>query len=246
MRKRYASWSVRSESRSSQRHAALGRMGIVGAWDRLRAGEALEGLELADAELLVAAGLLARIGPDRFIVNDDDLELDGAIVGHAMVAQLRRALEHTERRSVGWDGANPETVLHQGRSSRAVSDHIAQVLLPQMPESRSAIEGGPARFLDVGVGVAAVSAWVSPRPGRGRSGPPRAARGCRRAGGPWWTAHRGSGRPRGQRARSADSCDSTMPPVPCSARVRFVPCWWARLTVESTLPCQPSSPAASA
>ena len=132
---------------------------MVGAWDRVRAGEALKGLDRADAELLVAAGLLERIDHDRYTVIDDDLvELDGAIVGHAMVAELRRALEHTERRSAGWDGANPETVLNQGRASRAVADHIARTLLPQMPESRGAFEGGPSRFLDVGVGVGAISA----------------------------------------------------------------------------------------
>ena len=138
--------------------AALGRMGTVGAWDRVRAGEALGGLDRTDAELLVAAGMLGRTGADRYTVIDDDLdELDGATVGHAMVAELRRGLEHTERRSAGWDGANPEIVLNQGRASRAIADHIARALLPQMPESRGAFEGGPSRFLDVGVGVAAIS-----------------------------------------------------------------------------------------
>ena len=134
-------------------------MGAVGAWDRVRAGGALGGLDRVDAELLVAAGVLGRTGADRYTVIDDDLAaLDGAIVAPAMVAALRRALEHTERRSAGWDGANPETVLNQGRASRAVADHIASVLLPRMPESRSALEGGVSRFLDVGVGVAAISA----------------------------------------------------------------------------------------
>lgn len=102
--------------------------------------------------------MLGRTRADRYTVIDDDLdELDGATVGHAMVAELRRGLEHTERRSAGWDGANPEIVLNQGRASRAIADHIARALLPQMPESRGAFEGGPSRFLDVGVGVAAIS-----------------------------------------------------------------------------------------
>ena len=139
--------------------AALGRMGTVGAWDRVRAGESLAGLDRVDAELLVAAGVLAHTGADRYTVIDDELaDLDGAIVGPAMVAELRRALEHTERRSAGWDGADPETVLNQGRASRAIADYIARELLPRMPESRSALEGGVSRFLDVGVGVAAISA----------------------------------------------------------------------------------------
>ena len=139
--------------------AALGRMGVSSAWDRVRAGEALEGLDRADAELLVAAGMLRRDGAERYTVLDEDLrELDGAAVGHAMVAQLRRALEHTERTAAGWAGAQPETVLNQGRASRATADHIARTLLPQMPESRAAFEAGPSRFLDVGVGVGAISA----------------------------------------------------------------------------------------
>lgn len=138
--------------------AALGRLGMVGAWDRVRAGEALEGLDRADAELLCAAGMLGRTAVDRYTVIDDDLvDLDGAAVGNAMVAGLRRALEHTGRTSAGWDGANPETVLNQGRASRAIADYIARALLPRMPGSQSAFDGGASRFLDVGVGVAAIS-----------------------------------------------------------------------------------------
>ena len=75
-----------------------------------------------ETQSLGAAGVLGRTGADRYTVIDDDLvDLDGAIVGPAMVAELRRALEHTERRSAGWDGANPETVLNQGRASRAIA-----------------------------------------------------------------------------------------------------------------------------
>ena len=139
--------------------AALGRLGMLGGWDRVRAGEALKGLDRVDADLLLAAGMLGRNGADRYTVIDDDLaKMDGAIVGHAMVAQLRRALEHTERGSAGWDGASPETVLNQGRASRAIADYIARELLPQMPGSRAALESGMSRFLDVGVGVAAIAA----------------------------------------------------------------------------------------
>ena len=117
--------------------AALGRLGMVGGWDRMRAGQALDGLDRADADLLLAAGMLERTGADRFTVLDDDLvDLDGTTVGHAMVALLRRALEHTERRSAGWGGATADTVLSQGRGSRAAADHIARELLPRMPGSR--------------------------------------------------------------------------------------------------------------
>ena len=139
--------------------AALGRLGTLGAWDRVRAGEPLDGLDRADAELLLAAGLLERNGAERFAVIDDDLvDVDGTTLGHAMVAQLRRALEHVSRRCAGWDGASPDTVLSQGRGSRAAADHIVRELLPLMPGSRTALESGTARFLDVGVGVGAIAA----------------------------------------------------------------------------------------
>ena len=83
-------------------------------------------------------------------------------------------------------------------------------------------------------------------PGLVRAGPPAAGRGRRTAGGPWSTALHGSDRRRGQAAPRPDSCDSTGPPVTCSARGRFVPCWWARLMVESTLTSQSINPAVSA
>ena len=95
----------------------------------------------------------------RFTVIDDDLvDMDGTTLGHAMVAQLRRALEHVSRRSAGWDGATTDTVLSQGRGSRAAADPIARELLPLMPGSRNALETGNGRFLDVGVGVGAIAA----------------------------------------------------------------------------------------
>ena len=63
------------------------------------------------------------------------------------------------------------------------------------------------------------------------------------------TGRRGSGRWRGQAARPAGSCNSTEPPVRrtgaaggCSTRLGFVPCWWARLIVESTLTVQSMLP----
>lgn len=119
----------------------------------------MQGLDLVDAELLAAASLVERMGVDQFTVIDPDLvDLDGITVGHAMVAQLRRALEHVERRVAGWEGASADTVLSQGRGSRAAADHIARELLPLMPGSRAALESGAARFLDVGVGVGAISA----------------------------------------------------------------------------------------
>lgn len=48
--------------------------------------------------------------------------------------------------------------MNQGRASSATADFIARELLPRMPGSRDALEAGSPRFLDVGVGVAAISA----------------------------------------------------------------------------------------
>jgi hypothetical protein len=61
--------------------------------------------------------------------------------------------------------------------------------------------------------------------------------------GSWYPVHPGSGGWRGPAAPQTVSCNSGVPPV---ARGRFVPCWWARLMVESTETVQSITPAASA
>ncbi len=70
-------------------------------------------------------------------------------------------------------------------------------------------------------------------------GPAAAGGPCRRRGGrSSCSARRGTGQPHDHPARRADSCDSTGPPA---RRGRFVPCWCARLILESTLTDQSSS-----
>lgn len=98
--------------------AALGRLGRQGGWDRLRAGMPLSSVDLIDAELLLAAGLLSRSGTDTFAVAEPDLAvIDGDVLADGVRAQPRRAQEHMDRR-VGWSGADPELVMSQGRSRR--------------------------------------------------------------------------------------------------------------------------------
>ena len=138
--------------------SALGRLGRQGGWDRLRAGRPLSSADLIDADLLVAAGVLSRSGTDAFAVADPELGvMDGDVLAGGVTAQLRRALAHVDRRDVGWLGVDPELVMSQGRSSRAAADFISQELLPTLPGSLTALESGTARFLDIGVGVAAIS-----------------------------------------------------------------------------------------
>jgi methyltransferase family protein len=138
--------------------SALGRLGRQGGWERLRAGSPLSGVDLVDAELLVAAGLLRRSGTTTFAVAEPELAvLDGQLLADGATAQLRRALNHIDRHDVGWTGTDRDLVTHQGRSSRAAAELIARDLLGTMPGSQEAFGSGSARFLDIGVGVAAIS-----------------------------------------------------------------------------------------
>lgn len=144
--------------------AALGRLGRQGGWDRLRAGDPLPGLDHVDAELLAAAGILGRVTPESFSVSVPELaELDASALGHRSAARLRRAVEHLDRTATGWTESDPQLIVAEGRASAVMADVLASEMLPRMPGSRVAMESGSARFLDVGVGVAAISAGLCRR-----------------------------------------------------------------------------------
>lgn len=83
--------------------------------------------------------------------------MDGLLLADGTTAQLRRALAHIDREDIGWSGADRELVTRQGRASRAVAEHIARDLLGSMPSAQAAFASGSARFLDVGVGIGAIS-----------------------------------------------------------------------------------------
>lgn len=139
--------------------AAQARLAHQGGWARILAGEPLLAGDIPDADLLAAAGVLVRDGDVYALVEPEHLAHDprdpmGLASGN--IAYLRRALRYAQRGGVGWSGDDPLVVRAQGRASAVAADMIAEQLTT-MPGPRDALEQGAGRFLDVGVGVAAIS-----------------------------------------------------------------------------------------
>jgi predicted O-methyltransferase YrrM len=141
--------------------AATARLAHGGAWTRLRTGAPIEDrTDLVGLDLLVAAGVLARDSAGRYEVLDDVLDIvadDPEAIANNAIAYLRRALRHAEGGPHGWID-DPAVMRAQGRGSAVVADVMREHLLPLMDSSRSALEAGSGRFLDVGTGVAAIAA----------------------------------------------------------------------------------------
>lgn len=139
--------------------AALARMASSGAWQRIIDERPLsEDMDVADAELLVAAGAVTRVRDDTFrLALTEPMYMDPQAVAHSGLYLLRRALAHASGRGQGWGNEDPETVLAFGRMTGRGGDVIADQLLPQLPGVETAFRAGGAAFLDVGVGVAAIS-----------------------------------------------------------------------------------------
>jgi len=139
--------------------AALARMASSGAWQRVIDERPLsEEVDLIDAELLVAAGAVTRIRSDTFrLALSEPMYKDPQAVRHSGLYLLRRALAHASGRTLGWGNEDPETVRAFGRMTGRGGDVIADELLPRLPAIESAFRAGSASFLDVGVGVAAIS-----------------------------------------------------------------------------------------
>jgi SAM-dependent methyltransferase len=70
---------------------------------------------------------------------------------------LRRALQHATGQSMVWASEEPETIVSFGRATGRGADIFADVLLPQLPLIAERFAAGRASFLDVGVGVGAIS-----------------------------------------------------------------------------------------
>lgn len=139
--------------------AAQARLAHQGGWSRMLAGEALEDEDLVDAQLLTAAGVLVREGEGFALADTDGHQhdpLDPMALASGTIADLRRALRYAQRGGVGWSGEDPVVVRAQGRASSMAADMIAEQMAA-MPGPRAAFESGRGRFLDVGVGVAAIS-----------------------------------------------------------------------------------------
>ena len=122
--------------------AAMARLGFTGVWDRMLAGAAVtDALDRADAELLVAAGILSTDDAGYRLARDEPLYRDGVVLANAVSAYLRRALQHAEGGAAGWDGQDADLVLRQGRSSVRIVGVLA-AWLPQMPSVEAAFRAG--------------------------------------------------------------------------------------------------------
>ena len=139
--------------------AALARMASSGAWQRIIDEQALtEDIDVADAQFLVAAGVVTRVGDDTFrLALSEPMYRDPEAVMHSGLYSLRRALSHASNQALGWANEDSETIVAFGRVTGRGGDVIADELLPQLPAIESAFREGRATFLDVGVGVAAIS-----------------------------------------------------------------------------------------
>lgn len=136
--------------------AAMARLAGNGAWARLAAGgELTDPMDIADAELLVAVGLLVAEGDHLRVARDDPRLRDPEMMSAGIRARLQRALQHADGNSA-WGAQDATLMLNQGRASAVAAEVMADRLIPGMRSVREAFaEHG--RFLDVGVGVGAVS-----------------------------------------------------------------------------------------
>ena len=139
--------------------SAMARLASQGGWARILAGKPLEDvLDLNDADLLVAAQVLRR-NPDDTLepVDTHPWYFDPVSLAGGLVSYLRRALRHAEGGTAGWTAEDLDIVVAQGRGSVAAATAIGEGMLPQMTAAHEAFLDGTARFLDVGVGIGAVS-----------------------------------------------------------------------------------------
>jgi SAM-dependent methyltransferase len=138
--------------------AAAARLGRSGAWDALVTGASpTDPLDRADADLLVACGILESTGDGYRLLLDDPWWRDGRRLANGATAHLRRALQHAQGEGGGWSGTDLDLVLDQGRSSAVIAGLLGERLFPTMDGAAAPFEAGRGRFLDVGVGVAAIS-----------------------------------------------------------------------------------------
>lgn len=136
---------------------ALARLAGNGGWARIVSGRPLEeATDRADADLLVAAHVL-RLRQDGALEPRDFHPWydDPAVLASGLVAQLRRALQHGE--GLPLDAVDPDEIAAMGAASQSVAAILADGILPMLPTTRDALNGGAGRFLDVGVGTGAIS-----------------------------------------------------------------------------------------
>jgi SAM-dependent methyltransferase len=145
--------------------AALGRLAESGTLGRLAAGDAAvaveDDMELADARLLFAFGLLEADAHGYRVPSGASLTADaGAALART---HLMQAIAHTRGQPAGWHSSDGAILHAHGRASASLARVIEHDLLPRMPEARDALSARRASFLDVGVGVAALSIALAGR-----------------------------------------------------------------------------------
>jgi SAM-dependent methyltransferase len=106
-----------------------------------------EDTRAAVAEVLLRAGLPAG-GDPQF--------------GSALASQLRQAAAFATTGALPWAGVDDDTLLEQGRGSRAVAHWLADEVLPVVGLADRLARPGAA-FLDVGVGVGMIAAGLAER-----------------------------------------------------------------------------------
>jgi SAM-dependent methyltransferase len=147
--------------------AALGRLAESGTLARLaeHAHPLEDPVELADAGLLATFGLLEKANGAFRIPRDlaDGPTLTAPTAAAFSRTQLMQAMAHTRGQPPGWQSGDGAVLLAQGRASAHFAAIIEERLLPRMPDAATRLESGQGRFLDVGVGVAALSIAVAER-----------------------------------------------------------------------------------
>jgi hypothetical protein len=148
------------------------RAWLIGAFIRLAMSGALNTKQVvvsgpedrSAAEVLAAAGLLARQGDDFELSSGFAVEAGPGLEARAqgMLSSFRRlarvvgivdALDDGD----GWESEDDATLLAQGRASAIAGTVLAMAVIPNLEGLEERFASGGA-FLDVGVGVAALTA----------------------------------------------------------------------------------------
>ncbi|MCW2814876.1 MAG: hypothetical protein JWN84_2331 [Nocardioides sp.] len=149
---------------ASTRHVhvlgALGRLAATGGWARVMDGKPLEAaLDLVDAELLVAAGVLevGRVGDGTFVPTDlHACYADPTALADAVTCELQQALRQVR----GTDEVGRDEIRARGSASAAAATALVEGVVPMLASAHGALVGGRGEFLDVGVGAGVVSATL--------------------------------------------------------------------------------------
>jgi predicted O-methyltransferase YrrM len=120
---------------------------ITAAWAAQRRPGLAEDARTAVAELLLRSGLPAG-GDDQF--------------GSALASQLRQAAAFATTGRLPWSTVDDDTLLEQGRGSRAVGHWLADEVAPVVGLADRLRTPGAA-FLDVGVGVGMIATALAER-----------------------------------------------------------------------------------